>query len=141
MGSAPQAPAPVHQPRLMPAAPVLVDSSIWIDHINKGDAELIPLLRRRQVVMHPMVYGEIALGSLKNRKLLLEELRELPQIPALPHAEVHAMIEWLELYGKGVGFIDAHLLAATRLVKGALVFTRDKRFREAAERLAIAYEP
>lgn len=123
----------------MAASPVLVDSTVWIDHINKGDAELIPLLRRNRVVMHPMIYGEIALGSLTNRKAMLAELRELPQIAALPNSEVFATIEWLKLYGKGVGFVDAHLLAAASATKELLLFTRDKRLYAAAERLGIAY--
>ncbi len=123
----------------MPPPKVLVDSSVWIDHINKGDAELAGLLKRRWVVMHPIVYGEIALGSIKSRQAVLEELQELPQTIAASHSEVIAMIEWLELHNKGIGFIDTHLIAAVRLIEGGLIFTRDKRLHKQAERLGLAY--
>lgn len=125
----------------MSASLVVVDSAIWIDHINRGDDELIALLKRNRAAMHPMIYGEIALGSLKNRKAVLRELRELPHVAAAPHAEVFAMIEWLDLFGKGVGFIDVHLIAATRMIEGASLYTRDKRLRAQAERLGLAYSP
>ncbi len=120
---------------------VLVDSSIWIDHINKGDIGLAGLLKRRWVVMHPIVYGEIALGSIKSRKAVLEELQELPQTIVASHSEVIAMIEWLELHNKGIGFVDAHLIAAVRLIEGGTLLTRDKRLRVQAERLGLTYQP
>jgi predicted nucleic acid-binding protein len=125
----------------MALSPVVVDSSIWIDHINQGDSELASLLKRNRVGLHPMVFAEVALGSITSRKAVLQELRKLPQIPPAPHSEVLATIEWLELFGKGIGFVDVHLLAATRLVPQATLFTRDKSLRKQAERLEIAYEP
>ena len=118
---------------------IIVDSSIWIDHINKGDAALANLLKWRWVVMHPMIYGEIALGSIKQRKPVLGELLELPQASPASHSEVIALIEWLELHGKGIGYVDAQLLAATRLLDGGTLFTRDKRLKTQAERLSLAY--
>jgi len=123
------------------AAPVLVDSSIWIDHLNKGDTELAALLKRRRVVLHPMVIGEVALGSLANRTIVLEELAALPQATAASHAEVMAMIGWLELPNCGIGYVDAHLIAAARRTSGALLWTRDKRLHAQAERLGVAYLP
>ena len=120
---------------------VVADSSVWIDHINQGDAELEALLRRNRIAMHPMIYAEVALGSIVRRKALLAELRELPQIAAVPHVEVVAMIEWLEMFNKGIGYVDAHLLAATHLAHGHLLFTRDKRLKAQAEQLDIAYQP
>jgi predicted nucleic acid-binding protein len=120
---------------------IIVDSSIWIDFFHKGDAELTSLLKRRWAVMHPMIYGEIALGSLKNRKTILNELLKLPQANAASHAEVVAMIEWLEFYNRGIGYVDAHLLAATRLLDGGTLMTRDKRLHAQAERLGLAYQP
>jgi predicted nucleic acid-binding protein len=118
---------------------VIVDSSIWIDHINNGDATLAELLRRRLVVMHPMIYAEVALGSIKQRKVVLGELQELPQAVAASHSEVIAMIEWLELHNKGIGYVDAHLLAATKLLDGGRLITRDKRLMAQAKRLDLAY--
>jgi predicted nucleic acid-binding protein len=120
---------------------IIVDSSIWIDHINKGDATLTELLSRRCVVMHPMIFAEVALGSIKQRKAVLGELLELPQAVAASHSEVIAMIEWLELHNKGIGYVDAHLLAATKLLEGGSLITRDKRLHAQAERLGLVYQP
>jgi predicted nucleic acid-binding protein len=123
------------------AARIIADSSIWIDHLNKGDAKLAACLKRRRIVLHPMVIGEIALGSISNRTVVLEELAALPQTPPASHAEVMAMIGWLELWNRGIGYVDAHLIAATRRTSGTLLWTRDKRLREQAERLDVAYIP
>lgn len=123
----------------MARPPVVIDSSIWIDHIHHGDAELLSLLKRNRAALHPMVYGEVALGSIKTRDAVLEELRELPQVVVAPHSEVLAMIEWLKLFGMGIGFVDAHLLASTRTIFGASLYTRDKRLHAQAERLGLAY--
>ncbi len=121
--------------------PIIVDSSIWIDHINQGDVELSEILRRNRAFMHPMAYAEIALGSLKNRKTVLYDLKILPKAVTAPHAEVTAMIEWMELHGTGIGYVDVHLLASARLVKDGLLWTRDKRLHNQATRLGIAYQP
>ena len=121
------------------AAPIIADSSIWIDHLNKGDAELAGLLKRRRILLHPMIMGEVALGSIANRAAVLEELAALPQASPASHAEVMAMIGWLDLFNRGVGYVDAHLIAATRRTSGTLLWTRDKRLHAQAERLGIAY--
>lgn len=121
--------------------PVVVDSSIWIDFINKGDSDLAELLKHRRVRLHPMVVAEIALGSIRQRVFVLEELNALPNVDAASHSEVMAMIEWLKLFGMGIGYVDAHLLAATRQLPSALLWTRDKRLREQAERLDVSYAP
>jgi hypothetical protein len=120
---------------------VIADSSIWIDHIHRGHAELTKLLKRNRVAMHPMIYGEIVMGSLKSRATVLRELRKLPQALPVTHSEVTAMVEWLELFNRGIGFVDAHLLASTRLIAGGSLLTRDKRLHEQAQRLEIAYQP
>jgi predicted nucleic acid-binding protein len=119
---------------------VIADSSIWIDHINSRHPGLEELLRRRRVVMHPMILGEIAMGSLKSRGAVLQELRKLPQALPASHAEVMAMVEWLELFNRGIGFVDAHLLASTRTIQDGSLLTRDRRLNEQAERLGIAYQ-
>jgi hypothetical protein len=118
---------------------VLVDSSIWIDHINGGDHGLADLLRRRKVLVHPMVIGEVALGSIRNRAMVLAELRQLPASATASHAEVLAMIEWAKLHESGLGLVDAHLLAASRLTEGGQIWTRDKRLHAQAERFGLAY--
>jgi predicted nucleic acid-binding protein len=120
---------------------VIADSSVWIDHINKGDGELASALRRRMIMLHPMVIGEVALGSIRQRELVLSELNALPQATPATHAEVMAMVQWLKLHGCGIGYVDTHLLAATKQIKNCLLWTRDKRLREQAERLGVAYAP
>jgi predicted nucleic acid-binding protein len=125
----------------MANAPIIADSSIWIDHFNKGDADLAPLLRRRRVVLHPMILGEVALGSVANRHKVLEELQKLPQAKPASHAEVMAMIEWLKLFSSGLGYVDVHLLAAAQQLHQGLLWTRDKALHAQAERLRVAYVP
>ncbi len=125
----------------MAAAQIIADSSIWIDHLNKGDAELAAQLKRRRIALHPMIIGEVALGSIANRSTVLDELHALPQAKPAAHAEVMAMIEWLELFACGIGYVDAHLLAAARQLSGGRLWTRDKRLRAQAERLALAFCP
>lgn len=121
----------------MPAPHILADSSIWIDHINMGDEILANLLRRRRILMHPMIFGEVSLGSIAHRKFVLNELKKLPQLPSLSHTEAIAMIEWQELHNCGVGYVDIHLLGATLQVADGRLWTRDKRLRAQAERLGI----
>ena len=123
----------------MARTPVLADSSIWIDHINKGDALLAELLKQKRVVLHPMVLGEIAMGSLRQRKVILEELRQLPIVNSASNAEVMAMVEWHDLHSRGIGFVDAHLLASVHLAQNANLLTKDKRLHAQAERLDVAY--
>lgn len=125
----------------MAKARIIVDSSYWIDHINGGHAQMTDLLKQRRVLLHPMIYAEIALGSITSRRQLLQELQKMPYAPAASHAEVLAMIEWLEIYNAGIGYVDAHLLAATKQVSGALLWTKDKRLQMQAERLNVAYTP
>lgn len=125
----------------MARTPVLVDSSIWIDHINDGDTLLAELLKQKRVVLHPIVLGEIAMGSLRQRKITLEELRQLPIVSSASNAEVMAMVEWHGLHNKGIGFVDAHLLASVHLMQNASLLTRDKRLHAQALRLGVAYLP
>ena len=120
---------------------IIADTGIWIDHINKGDGSLASLLRRRRIALHPMIIGEVALGSIPNRKLLLEELRALPQAKPASHPEVMAMIEWSELFNCGIGYVDAHLLASAKQLPDGQVWTRDKRLHAQAVRLGVAYTP
>lgn len=122
----------------MTTARVIADSSIWIDRLNKGDDELTRCLRRRQIAMHPMIAGEIALGSLADRQQSLHELGELPQAMMASYDGVMALIEEHQLFSRGIGYVDAHLLAATRLLSGGGLWTHDRRLRAAAERLGVA---
>lgn len=116
---------------------ILVDTSIWIDHLRVGDADLTALLLEQRVLAHPAVIGELAVGSLARRNEVLALLHGLPQAVPATDAEVLALIETRRLFGLGIGFIDAHLLAAALLTPGATVWTRDRRLATAAAGLDL----
>lgn len=117
---------------------ILVDTSIWIDHLRQRDEHLTNLLDQGQVLAHPFVIGELALGNLQNREAILNALQDLPQAPVATADEVLTFIQQNALYGIGIGYIDAHLLAATRLLPGTTLWTRDRRLLAAASRLGVA---
>lgn len=117
---------------------ILVDTSVWIDHFRKGDERLADLLERAQVVTHPFVIGELALGRLPRRDALLADLRDLPQASVADAGEIMLLIEQESLFGSGIGYLDVHLLAATRLTPDTSLWTRDKRLSAVAERLSLA---
>jgi predicted nucleic acid-binding protein len=119
---------------------ILVDRSVWVDHLRSGDAQLAALLERGGVVMHPFVVGEIACGSLTHRASILELLRELPAASVAESEEVLGFIERHALHGKGIGYVDVHLLASVALTQGARLWTRDKRLQAAADDLGCAYQ-
>lgn len=119
---------------------VLVDTSIWIDHLRRGDSALISLLNGGQVYMHPFVQGELACGNLANRIEVLILLSDLPRIAIASDKEVLFFIERQSLMGQGIGYIDAHLLAAVKLSGNATLWTRDKRLDEIARRLGFSFE-
>lgn len=116
---------------------ILVDTSVWIDHLRQGDAELQSLLQTGSVLAHPFVTGELALGHLQNRDTVLGALQDLPQATVATDAEVLRFIGQQSLYGLGIGYIDAHLLAAVALSAGSLLWTRDKRLQTTAVRLGL----
>lgn len=118
---------------------ILVDTSVWIDHLRGTDAPLSELLNEGRVCMHPHVLGEIALGSLKNRAVVLESMRDLPQAAVATDEEVFRFIEDHALFGLGIGYTDAHLLAATKLSPGTQLWTRDRRLSTVSARLGLAY--
>lgn len=91
---------------------ILVDTSVWIDHLRAGDEGLIALLSGNQVLTHPFVIGELACGNLANRREVLRLLGDLPKAPVATHAEVLFFIEQHALMGRGIGYVDAHLIAA-----------------------------
>jgi hypothetical protein len=117
---------------------ILVDTSVWIDHLKTAESQLPRLLQRALVLTHSFVIGEIAVGSLKNRGPVLDMLSNLPRVTSATDAEALDLIERHRLYGQGLGYVDVHLLAATRLTPGAVLWTRDTRLNAAAERLDIA---
>lgn len=117
---------------------VLVDSSVWISHFKKSNAALVNLLSDNDVIIHPFVWGEIALGSFAMRLEVLSLLRFLPRSVHASHEEVLDLVERNNLPGKGVGWIDAHLLASAAL-SGSKLWTLDKNLKRAAERLKVAF--
>ena len=94
---------------------ILVDTSVWIDHLRRGNERLKSLLHDDQVLCHPFVIGELACGNLHNRNEVLYLLEALPGVPVADHTEVLHLIDAHRLYGQGLGWIDAHLLASALL--------------------------
>ena len=119
---------------------ILVDTSVWIDHLRRGDAELASLLQVGQVLAHPWVTGEIALGHLSRRSEILGLLNNLPQATSATESEVLTLIDTHQLFGLGIGYIDAHLLAATMLTVDARLWTRDKRLAAVATGHGLALD-
>jgi predicted nucleic acid-binding protein len=117
---------------------ILVDTSVWIDHLRAADEQLVRLLQQGQVLAHPFVIGEIALGSLRNRAEVIADLQYLPRAIAASDAETLEFIERRALGGSGIGYIDAHLLAGARLTPECKLWTRDKRLQKVAAKLDLA---
>jgi predicted nucleic acid-binding protein len=116
---------------------ILVDTSVWVDHLRGGNARLEGLLREGLVLVHPFVTGELALGRLKRRAEILGLLREMPQAQSADHEEVLDFIERHQIAGSGIGWLDAHLLVSAALGRVRL-WTLDHRLAFTAERLALA---
>lgn len=118
---------------------ILADTSIWVDHLRHGDRRLAELLTNGLVVGHPAVLAEVGLGSVANRSEVLGLLANLPQAVAASHSEVMAFVELHRLPGRGIGYVDAQLLAATALTGETLLWTRDRRLRLVAEELQLGF--
>jgi predicted nucleic acid-binding protein len=117
---------------------ILIDTSVWIDHLRVGDATVASLLDSGRVLVHPFVVGELALGNLRQRQSILAYLQDLPGADAATDQEVLHFIERHALAGLGIGYVDVHLLASTLLTPGSSLWTRDKRLSAVAERLGLA---
>lgn len=118
---------------------ILVDTSVWIDHLHTHEFTLLKNLMRRQVLMHPMVVGEITCGNLPRRAETLRKLKSLPRIEELPHESVLSSIESRNLKGRGIGFIDAHLICSVLERDKTLLWTRDRRLKRIAEEFRVAF--
>jgi predicted nucleic acid-binding protein len=119
---------------------ILADTSAWIDHFRSDNKKLRRLLSRGQIVTHPFIITELALGSLKSRTKTLALLDLLPQLRVAQDSEVRSMIEASRLYSLGVGLTDAHLIASVFINPPTLLWTRDKQLRKVAEGLGIHAE-
>lgn len=120
---------------------ILVDTSVWIDHLRAGDSALSRALDEAEVLMHPFVVGELACGNLKNRRDILTYFELLPQAPRASHSEASEFIERQSLMGRGIGYVDVHLLASVVLAGTTSLWTRDKRLARAARDLEVMYSP
>jgi predicted nucleic acid-binding protein len=118
---------------------ILVDTSVWVDHLRAGNRKLRSLLEDAEVLAHPFVVGELACGVLRNREEILTLLQALPEAQAAEREEVMHVVERERLYGRGIGWIDAHLLASARLSSAAL-WTLDRQLSKIASALDLAFE-
>ena len=118
---------------------ILVDTSVWVDHLRDGAPALAAALEQGRVLTHPFVLGELACGNLKNRGEVLQLLGELPAAPMATDPEALDFIERRALMGRGIGYVDVHLLASVALAGTAQLWTRDKRLAAVAADLELAY--
>ncbi len=118
---------------------ILVDTAVWIDHLNAPITELLDRLDTREVLVHPMVIGEIACGTMRDRAVILSLLQSLPRIGELTHDQVLKEIEAGGFMGRGIGFIDAHLLTSVMARSGTTLWTRDQRLKQIAEEMGVAF--
>jgi predicted nucleic acid-binding protein len=116
---------------------ILADTSIWIDHFRSGNKELGKNLDQGNVVIHPFITAELALGSLRERAATLALLDLLPKVRVAQMSEVRHLIETRRVYNLGIGLTDAHLIASVFINASTLLWTRDKRLRKVAEGLGI----
>ena len=117
---------------------ILVDTSVWVEHLRAGDERLSAWLNSGEVLAHPLVVGELALGNLRRRGAFLSHLRDLPQAVVASDEEVLRLIDRQALFGRGIGYVDAHLLAAALLTAGSKLWTRDRRLQAVAAQLDLA---
>ncbi len=117
---------------------ILVDTSVWVEHLRQGENALVKLLEQNEVLMHPLVVGEIACGNLRHRNAVLSLMDNLPAATQASNEEARLLIEQAGLMGSGLGFIDVHLLASARLTPETMLWTHDRRLRAAAATLSLS---
>lgn len=116
---------------------MIVDTSVWVQHLRKGEPRLREQLELGIITVHPFTIGELACGNLRNRIEVLSLLASLPQAPMVDQSELLGFIERERLFGRGIGWIDVHLLASARL-SGVQLWTFDRRLAEAAVEMGVA---
>lgn len=116
----------------------VVDSSVWINHFRLSDESLVSALSNNLVATHPFVIGELALGSLSDRGSTINLLQDLPQAVVAEDNEVLGMIESRSLFSRGLGYVDAHLLASVLISRSHILWTADKRLNAVANELGVA---
>ena len=115
---------------------ILVDTSVWVDHLRSRDESLVELLTSGSVLIHPFIRGELACGSMKNRPSIMAYLDELPSVRMAGHAETIQLLEIRELWGRGIGWIDAHLMASA-LLSDCELWTHDGKLEQAAAEAGV----
>jgi predicted nucleic acid-binding protein len=118
---------------------ILVDTSVWIEHFRRTQLRLVKALEQEEVLIHPFVRGELACGNIRSRREILAHLGRLPQAPSATDDEALSFIESRSLSGRGIGYIDVHLLASTSLHGTARLWTLDRRLSEVAASLGVLH--
>ena len=124
---------------LLNKAMILVDTSIWVTHLRQGSRQLQKLLMDAEVMCHPFIIGELACGNLQNRNEIISLLQSLPMAPTIEFEEFLFFVDRNQLMGKGVGFVDVHLLVSAQLT-GVPLWTADKRLKSAADQLELTFK-
>jgi predicted nucleic acid-binding protein len=119
---------------------ILADTSVWIDHFRSPEPVLMRLVEASELLMHPFVLGELAIGSLADRKLRLRLWAMMPTLPAVSLEDVLALVEGRRLYSRGIGYMDASLLASSLVSEGTSLWTRDRKLRDVAREFGILAE-
>lgn len=117
---------------------ILADTSVWIEHLRRGEPRLRAALEAERVLVHPYVIGELACGNLREREAVLDLLHRLPVAPLATDGEAHALLDRRSLLGRGIGWIDVHLLASTAIAATARLWTHDKRLAAVATELKLS---
>jgi predicted nucleic acid-binding protein len=120
---------------------ILVDTSIWIDFFRGQCRELVEFLQSPGMLCHPMIVGELACGTLPNRAFALRRLKNLKQSEVVDDETLLVFIEQHNLYGRGIGYVDNHLLASAMLGDARWLWTRDRRLHAAAKDMGVAFQP
>jgi predicted nucleic acid-binding protein len=120
---------------------ILIDTSVWAHHFRSGIGELSRLLQTGEILCHPFVIGELALATMRQRAWALQQLVELPRCAIATDEEVLEFIQKNALFGRGIGYVDVHLLAAARITPGSLLWSFDKRLHRLADEFGMAFRP
>ncbi len=116
---------------------ILVDTAIWIDHLHRAEPQLVDLLGLDQVACHPLIVEEVALGSIRQRDVVLDLLNNLCQLSTVSHDEILHLTDRQQLWGRGLSAVGVHLMAAVALVPGSQLWTRDKRLKSACSETGV----
>lgn len=120
---------------------ILVDTSVWVDHLRAGEPNLVKMLEQGSALVHPFVIGELALCHLRNRTLILSLLHDLPIAPVASDKEALLFLETHRLHGLGIGYIDVHLLASVALTGNSRIWTKDRRLETVAKTMRLDMTP